>query len=595
VYKRVTDRRGGQSCIGAIAIVTASFWAAVGLLGCERGLEPGATGTRERARPWLPHYAAVAGADGAGTAGATADGRAEVLLPARIRRLSSAEYDGSVAALLGGALPDVTHKPSRGFAPDARQGGFTVNEAQRVDAVLAKQLFAAAAQLAAEARGSFTQLAPCAAHELSADSEGCARAFIADFGARAYRRPLSEEESTGLLEVYRAGALAATYDDGVELVIRALLQSAGFLYVTELGPAAPVRDDERTVALTAYELASELAYLMTGGPPDAALLTAAAAGELDSAQARRDQVMRLRREQPATRDQLVHILHEWLELDRIAITAKDSAFYPTYESLQPLFLAESHDFIAAVLDDDSAGASDVSTLLNADWTIGDQLLAAFYDTKGSEEAARIALPTRRGILNQGAFLAVHSHAYESAPVLRGAVIARRLACIPVPAPDTLGISVTAPPADPVLTTRQRFAEHDANPSCAPCHKTIDGFGNAFEQYDGMGGRRLTENSVMVDSTTLIAAGLDFDGAYADSDALAAALATSPVVAECFARNLFRSATARGPDSRSATDTQASEDEFIALWRELPEHERGNVVDTLAVFVTSRLFTHRSLP
>jgi hypothetical protein len=202
---------------------------------------------------------------------------------------------------------------------------------------------------------------------------------------------------------------------------------------------------------------------------------------------------------------------------------------------------------------------------------------------------------RRGILNQGAFLAVHSHAYESSPVLRGAVIARRLACIAVPAPDTLGISVMAPASDPMRTTRQRFAEHDANPSCAPCHKTIDSFGNAFEQYDGMGSRRETENSVAVDSTTLIAIGHDFDGAYANSDELAAVLATSPAVAECFARNLFRAATARGPDSRSATDPLASEAAFIARWRELPEHERGNVVDTLSSFVTSRLFTQRRLP
>ncbi|HKP55083.1 MAG TPA: DUF1587 domain-containing protein, partial [Polyangiales bacterium] len=68
----------------------------------------------------------------------------EPLIPVRVRRLSNGEYDGTVAALLGTELA-----PGRGFAPDKRQAGFTANEAQRVDSVLAGQLFAAAEQLAA--------------------------------------------------------------------------------------------------------------------------------------------------------------------------------------------------------------------------------------------------------------------------------------------------------------------------------------------------------------------------------------------------------------------------------------------------------------
>jgi hypothetical protein len=146
------------------------------------------------------------------------------LIPERIRRLSNAEFNGTVRALLGTELA-----PGHHFAPDIRQAGFTENEAQQVDAVLGKQLFAAAEKLAAEARGRIAQLAPCAT---PTDAEACARNFIASFGARAYRRPLEPEEATGLLEVFRAGALDAKYEDGIELVMRAVLQSAGMLYMT---------------------------------------------------------------------------------------------------------------------------------------------------------------------------------------------------------------------------------------------------------------------------------------------------------------------------------------------------------------------------
>jgi hypothetical protein len=505
---------------------------------------------------------------------------ADLLIPARVRRLSNAEYDGTVASLLGTALA-----PGRAFAPDKRQSGFTANEAQRVDSVLAKQLYAAAEQLAADARPRFPEIAPCAT---PADPEACARTFIASFGARAYRRPLADEEAAGLLDVFRAGALDATYADGIELAIRALLQTGSFMYLTELGD--PSRVDGTAVALTPYELASSLAYLMTGAPPDQRLLTAAASGALEAAQTRRSELQRLRVEHPESRDQLVRTLREWLELDRIEFTAKDIAFYPSYEQYGNEFITESHAFIAAVLDQNPNQASDVSTLLGADWTVGNETLAEFYEALDRGDG-RLGLAVRRGILNEGAFLAVHSHAYESAPVLRGALITRRLACIPIADPGSLGISIVAPPSDPTRTTRQRIDAHVADPSCAACHKTIDSFGFAFEAYDGMGAVRQTENDANVDSATVVAVGADFDGAYPDSNALALALAASPTVHECFARYLFRAATARSAESTREA-TAGSEDAFIAEWRALPEPERGNVLDTLSVLVGSRLFTHR---
>lgn len=529
-----------------------------------------------QAAPWTAAGTGPSSAE----AGVAEDPTAALLIPARVRRLSNAEYNGSVAALLAAELT-----PARDFTPDARQAGFTVNEAQRVDAVLAKQLYAAAEQLAIDARPRIAQLAPCDTPEAP---EACARAFIADFGERAYRRPLLAEESDDLLELFRAGAEDAQYADGIELVIRALLQSVSFLYLTELGDAAV--SGAASTALTQFELASALAYLMTGAPPDRALLDAAHGGELTSAEVRRAQLLRLRREHPASRDHLVRTLREWLELDRIEYTAKDIAFYPAYETFGSQFSVESRAFIGAVLDLGSS-RGDVTTLLAADWTLGDSMLASFYDARELGDG-RLQLAARRGILNQGAFLAVHAHAYESAPVLRGAAIARRLACIAVPAPTSVGINPVPPASNPKLTTRQRFASHDADPSCAQCHKIIDSFGNAFEEYDGMGALRQVENDVAIDSTTVVSVGADFDGAYADGNELALALAKSPAVHECFARHLFRAVTGRSLDSARAQDSQITEEAFIADWRALSEVERGNVVDTLSAFVVSRLFTHR---
>ena len=214
-----------------------------------------------------PGGASTGAGGGGGSGGPGAGGP---LLPARIRRLSNAEYDASVQSLLGTA-----QKPSVAFPPDSRQGSFTLNDAQRVDPVLAKQLDVAALALVAEARGNgkLGALASCAA------GEACATTFITGFGARAYRRPLTSEETAALVAVYHLGADGATHDEGVDLVARAILQSAGFLYVTELGdaPAAGAAAASK-VTLTGNETAAALSYVLGGIFFDQPLLDAAGAG-----------------------------------------------------------------------------------------------------------------------------------------------------------------------------------------------------------------------------------------------------------------------------------------------------------------------------
>jgi hypothetical protein len=218
--------------------------------------------------------------------------------------------------------------------------------------------------------------------------------------------------------------------------------------------------------------------------------------------------------------------------------------------------------------------------------VSDSKLAQLYNASGS---GRVTLPTRRGILNQAAFLSVFAHAHESSPVLRGVEIARRLACINIPSPTTLNIVVVPPPPDTTKSTRARFTAHSTDPKCVACHKNIDQFGFAFEEYDGMGGFRTTDNGP-VDSSAVISSSTDFDGNYADGNALAVAMSKSPQVAACFARHMFRGSAGRSDDS-----AVASEEAFMKYWQSLPADQHGNILQTLATFVKSPLFTHRRAP
>ena len=511
-------------------------------------------------------------------------------LPARIRRLTNTEYDASVQVLLG-----TLRSPSKdlSFPPDAKQGptnspagaAFTVNDAQRVDPVLADKLDAAAQALVNEARanGKLIALAPCSDPSV-AGGDTCAKAFIHSFGARVYRRPLDDDETAGLLRTYHAGADGYAYADGVDLLVRVLLQAPGFLYTTELGEvgAGP------SFVMTTNEIATELAYLLTSAPPDDALLAAAASGALAAPEARESEARRLLAT-PAGRERFVRVVREWLGISDVAHREKAQSIYPDFANVSALMEQESRAFIGEVLNSNGT----LADLLNADWTIvDDQLAQVVYGLSSAGEGKRTSLAGvgRRGILNQGAFLSVFATNNGSHPVFRGVALARRIACLGIPDPGSQNIVVSLPAADPTKTTRDRFQAHATDARCAACHNAVDELGFVFENFDGMGVARASENGLPIDTHVTISVGSDFDGTYASSAELAAALAQSESVRTCFARQIFRSTAAR-----SDATVQDAEDGFVAIWKQLPADQQVRLADVLVAFIKSPTFVQRRMP
>lgn len=528
------------------------------------------------------------------------------LLPARVRRLTNAEYEATVRALLS---LDANTQLTTNFPPDARQKlGYTLNDAQIVSSVLATQLDATAQTLVAASRsaGRTTNLAPCS--NASTQGETCAKTFIEKFAEKAYRRPLTAEDVNPLLALYRAGAgNGGTYDEGIDLVMRAILQSPAFLYISEIGQGTGT-----AVSLTGHEMASTLSYLIAASPPDDALVAAAKSGELATPAGREQHLRRLIQTAPS-RDRLVRMVREWLGIDGIAAIAKDTTVYQNFPNFRNAMAAESASFVNEVLQ---KGNGTVAELFGADWTFIDSArgatsqeasayLTGFYGLGSGSAGTRAMLTSasgglgRVGILNQGAFLSVFAHASTSAPVLRGVAVMRRVACMNVVDPVELNIDVVPPVPDPAKpqTTRQLFSVHATDAACAACHKIIDGFGFSFEQFDGMGGYRTGGKEVVkttngnvsldVDSKTTIMTGTDLDGTYADSNALAAAIAKSATVRSCMARQMFRASA-----GRSDATVKMSEDAFVRLWSSLPADQQGKVIETLVAFVKSPLFSER---
>ena len=167
---------------------------------------------------------------------------------------------------------------------------------------------------------------------------------------------------------------------------------------------------------------------------------------------------------------------------------------------------------------------------------------------------------------------------------------RRVACIPIPDPVNLNTAIVPPLPDNTKSTRERYAVHAQSDGCAGCHDQIDSYGFAFEHFDGMGQYRDTDNTP-VDSSVVVS-GTDFNGNYADSNALVKAMSTSTQVRQCFARQMYRALAATSDPA-----LKPSEDDFVKYWDTTLSREGDQVKDvyiigTLGAFITSPSFNYR---
>jgi hypothetical protein len=182
---------------------------------------------------------------------------------------------------------------------------------------------------------------------------------------------------------------------------------------------------------------------------------------------------------------------------------------------------------------------DLRDLLTTRRTFLNRELAALYNVPAParEGFGETTLPEeeqRRGLLGQASFLALQSHAVATSPTLRGLFIREVLLCQPLPDPPA-NVDTSIPEASAEAPTmRERIAAHLEVESCASCHILTDPIGLGLENYDGLGGWRLTENSVTIDASG------DVDGSpFNGPSELAEALAAHPSLGPCMAATVYR--------------------------------------------------------
>jgi hypothetical protein len=475
---------------------------------------------------------------GSGASGGTACGTGVLVVGGTpLQRLTARQYANSVRDLLG-----VSSVRVEDLAADEKFGTFAANIHAGLSDLGADQYMRSAEAVAQTslAQAKWDVLVPC--DHAALGDEACAGQYIEKFGKRAYRRPLAADEMTRYKALYSAFA-SNGYDNGIRVVTEAMLQSPHFLYRLELGPTGTA--EANTIPLTQYELATRLAFFLWNSTPDDALLSAADSAGLSDQNELQTQAARLLADARA-RDTLASFHEQWLDLHDDSSLLKDPDVYPDYTpELAAAMSQETVDFADYVM---RRGDGKLSTLLTAPLTIaGDALLRLYGAARPAGQTAQepVALDPRQrvGILTQASFLATHAHSNQSSLVKRGKVVLTNVLCQAVPeAPANLNI--TPPDPAPGSTTRELFVAHETDPTCAACHKRIDGIGFAFENFDGMGRFRQQEGDKPVDATGAFVGTSDLDGPIDGATDLVSKLAQSPEVHRCLASQWFDYALGR---------------------------------------------------
>jgi hypothetical protein len=449
-----------------------------------------------------------------------------------IRRLLARQYLNSIEAVLG------AEARAAAIAPDDQAlNGFDSIAASQLNigdaAVVDYEKSGRAAAAAAVEAGALASYFSC--EPSSATDAACLEEFVQELGRLLYRRTLTADETSALVDIGVAAAEAyGSFDAALEYATATMLESPHFLYQVELGEPS---GDPNLRRLTALETATRLSFFLLDTTPSRELLDAAEAGELDSPEGLRAMAEEIVETQGA-RGAARALFGEVLDVRALANEAKSPVLYPDYTpEIVALMQEETARLIEAVTFEPGYSLDD---LLTADHTFVNAQLAAFYGLPapqgdGWERVDYPAEQPRTGFFGQGSFLAGQAHVELTSPTLRGKFVRERLLCESINPPPN-DVSTEFPDDQGLLTMRERLEVHQTVPQCAACHRLTDPIGLAFENLDTVGQFRTTENGVTIDPS----GELDEQGKFAGARQLAGLIASHPRFVSCAVRNVYRS-------------------------------------------------------
>ena len=332
------------------------------------------------------------------------------------------------------------------------------------------------------------------------------------FASRAYRRPVTKQESAGLLTVYE-GRLADGHSplEAYQDAIKTAMCSPAFLY---LSPP----DDSQGLRLSDHGIAERLSYFLTSTMPDLSLRSLADSGRLTNADILRSEARRLL-QSDASDAFIADFLDSWLNLRSLGSMPpdpKDSRVYYA-AGLEPEMKQETRLFMRDLI----ARNASVLEFLRADYSFVNRDLAKLYgvaDQVPADEAAKFHRvqfknSQRSGLLGHASVLTVSANGIETSPVIRGVWLMETILGTPVPPPPD-DVPALDPDIRGAVSMRDQLAKHRESAACNQCHRKFDPLGFALEGFDPIGRQREfydSKRTIKIDTSGVLPGGDRFSG------------------------------------------------------------------------------------
>lgn len=311
-------------------------------------------------------------------------------------------------------------------------------------------------------------------------------AYVAEvlqrFMTRAFRRPATDAEVAAMTDFFTTiRPDFPTFEETIRETLAMVLIQPDFLYLME-----PAGNEKRPIG--DWEVASRLSYFLWSTTPDERLMELASAGRLNQPQVLADEVERLLGDKRSFRF-VEQFTSQWLHLDVVDRVAISRDYHPQFtDSIKADMRSESQHFFSELLHGDLSALN----LLSSDFTMLNGPLARHYGIDGvrGRSFRRVVLKPelhRGGLIGHAGILLANSTGADSHAVRRAVWIRDRLLNDPPAAPPPN--VPTLDEADPEflkLSIREQLEIHRNTEACASCHRNIDPWGIALENFDAVG-------------------------------------------------------------------------------------------------------------
>lgn len=314
------------------------------------------------------------------------------------------------------------------------------------------------------------------------DEAGYVAVVLRAFMTRAYRRPVDDVEVTRMVDFFKSiREEFPTFEETIREALAMVLIQPDFLFHLE-----PGGDTKRP--LDDWERASRLSYFLWSSMPDERLSQLATDGGLKDPQVQAAEVKRMLQD-PRSQAFLHQFTQQWLHLDYVDSVAVSRDYYPGFDdTLKQPMQGETEAFFGELVHNDLSAMN----LLSSDFTMLNEPLAKHYGIENVFGRAfrRVELKPgshRGGLLGQASILLSNSTGSDSHVVRRAVWIRDRLLNDrPAPPPPDTPPLDEADPKFASLSVRRQLEVHRDREACASCHRGIDPWGIALENFDAVG-------------------------------------------------------------------------------------------------------------